>query len=206
MKKFLNEIEFASKSLIGLISSDFIELNRLNKSLEKKTAELAMKYQIFIANEFHSAANYYHAQMAQAFERKKEVDAQTQKDIEILTFKIDAKSASITALSGALLQIAKQGISTTYGKPENAPKGIEFNGIPVKEIIWEARNQANHYANPKEISVKVENIFTKLNDIRGDGVIWNPKSQVNFSFDVVKLLGWLEYENFVKHLSSIFRK
>lgn len=203
MKHYLKETEFASKSLIKLISTDFNELTKLNESLVEMTAELNIKYQIFMANEFHPAANFYHAQMAQAFEKKEELNKNTYKKIEALTLNIDIKSASITALSGALLQIAKQGISVTYGKPQNAPKGGVFNGILIKEIIWEARNQSNHYENPREISSKVELIFSQLDKVRGDGLKWDPKSQVNFSFEVLRLLGWLEYETYVEHMSSI---
>jgi hypothetical protein len=200
MKNYIKEIEFASKSLINLISADFTELAKLKKSFEVLNPEQKIKHQSFMANEYHSSANFYHAQMAEAFERKKSAD--NEKLSEVL-LKIDAKSASITALSCALLQIAKQGISTCYGKPQNAPKGTEFNGVLVKDIIWEARNQSNHYENPKEISIHVENIFLELDKIRNDGIKWDPNSKFNFAFEVIQLLGWLKYENFEKHLCSI---
>jgi len=203
MKHYLKETEFATKSLIELISDDFNELTRLNENLVVMTTELDIKYQTFMANEYHPAANFYYAQMAQAFEKKEVLNKETNEKIEAVVMNIDAKSASITALSGALLQIAKQGISVTYGKPQNAPKGGDFNGILIKEIIWEARNQSNHYENPREISSKVVHIFSQLDKVRNDGLNWDVKSQVNFSFEVLRLLGWLDYEIYTEHMSSI---
>lgn len=202
MNNYISQTEFAAKSLIDLISSDFNALELMNVALKTATAKFDMNYQIFMANEFHTAANYYHAQMAKAHEPQAHIIA----EIERLSENIDAKSASISALSGALLQIAKQGISLTFGRPENAPKGEEVNGLLIKEIIWEARNQSIHYENPREVSDKVIDLFTKIDKVRNDGTSWTPRNQINYAFNIVKFLGWLNYERYEMHLKSIKRK
>jgi hypothetical protein len=112
----------------------------------------------------------------------------------------------VAALSGAILQIAKQGISLRYGKPYNAPDGDNIGGVLIKDIIWEGRNQSIHYGNPKEVSDNVVTLFANLDTIRSDGNTWDAKSKINFAFEIVKFLGWRTYSDFEDHLKSIRSK
>jgi len=203
---YLLQTEFAVKAIIDIICSDAKKLAELEHSLRHITAEFDVRYQIFLANEFHPAANYYHALMAKAHESQHTRQKQVLDDIEALTSTIDAKSASVGALAGALLQIAKQGISITYGKKQNAPKGAELGGLPIRDIIWEARNQTVHYENPREISADVVKIFEQIDATRADGVTWKPKERINYSFDVVRWLGWFDYNQYLSHMRSIRSK
>lgn len=202
MKKYLEEISHAASSLIELIWSDFDKLEVHNSRLKALTAEFDVKYQVFLANEFYPAANFYHAQMAKAHEGIAKPKVELEREIMDISETIDAKSASIAALSGAILQIAKQCISLKYGKPQNAPVGEDINGALIKEIIWEGRNQSIHYENPNEISDNVVSLFAKLDSIRGDGVTWDARSKTNFAFEIVQFLGWRTYSDFEKHLKS----
>lgn len=206
MKKYIGETQYAASSLIDLIWADYDSLEKLNEQLKTLTAEFDVKYQVFIANEFHPAANYYLAQMAKAHQGIAEPKAELEKQISDVSESIDAKSASIAALSGALLQLAKQCISLKYGKPQNAPDGADIGGVLVKNIIFEGRNQSIHYENPKEISENVTKLFAELDAIRKDGNTWDAKSQTNFAFEVVKLLGWRTFSDFESHLLSIKSK
>lgn len=203
MKKYLEETKFAVSSLIELVWTDFKILENLNEQLKALLFEFDFKHEIFLANEYHPAANYYHAQAAKAYEKMAQPKAEMERKIKETYDSIDAKSASISALSGAILQIAKQCISLNYGKPQNAPDGTNIQGIPVKLIIWEGRNQSIHYENPKEISEHVVKIFENLDAVRADGKVWDPKSQRNFAFEIIKFLGWRTYDDFEDHLKSI---
>jgi hypothetical protein len=206
MKKYLEEISHAASSLIDLIWFDFDKLEERNSQLKALTAEFDVKHQVFLANEFHPAANFYHAQMAKAHEGIAKPKAELEREIIDVLVSIDAKSASISALSGAILQIAKQCISLKYGKPKSAPAGKDIDGILIKEIIWEGRNQSIHYENPNEISGNVVALFAKLDSIRGDGVTWDAMSKTNFAFEIVQFLGWRTYSDFEKHLKSLRSK
>ncbi|WP_316348909.1 hypothetical protein [Desulfuromonas acetoxidans] len=206
MKKYISETQYAASSLIDLIWADYDSLEKLNDQLKTLTAEFEVKYQVFIANEYHPAANYYHAQMAKAHQGIAAPKAELEKQIKDVSESIDAKSASIAALSGALLQLAKQYISLRFGKPQNAPDGADISGVLVKNIIFEGRNQSIHYENPKEISENVTKLFAELDAIREDGNTWDAKSQRNFAFEVVKLLGWRTFGDFEAHLLSIKSK
>lgn len=206
MKKYLEEISHAASSLIELIWSDCDKLEEHNSRLKALTAEFDVKYQVFLANEFHPAANFYHTQMAKAHEGIAKPKVELEREIMDVSETIDAKSASISALSGAILQIAKQCISLKYGKPQNAPVGEDISGTLIKQIIWEGRNQSIHYENPNEISDNVVTLFAKLDSIRGDGVIWDARSKTNFAFEIVQFLGWRTYSDFEKHLESLRSK
>jgi len=206
MKKYIGETKYAATSLIDLIWADYESLAALNSELKELTSEFEVRYQVFIANEFHPAANYYHAQMAKVYQGMAKPKAELEKQIQDVSESIDAKSASIAALSGALLQLAKQCISLRYGKPQNAPDGADISGVLVKDIIIEGRNQSIHYENPKEISENVTKLFKALDTIRNDGNTCDAKSQTNFAFEVVKLLGWRTFSGFEAHLLSIKSK
>lgn len=206
MKKYLEETKFAASSLIDLIWADFEHLEGLKDRLKKLTAEFDIRYQLFLANEFHPAANHYHAQMAKAYEGIAQPKAELESQIQGVSERIDAKSASIAALSGAILQIAKQCISLKYGKPQNAPAGDDIGGILIKDILWEGRNQSIHYENPKEISDNVVTLFAELDALRADGETWDARSQTNFAFEIVQLLGWRTYGDFEGHLKSLRSK
>ena len=63
-----------------------------------------------------------------------------------LVQRVDARQFSVAALSGSLLQYGKQGISLHYGKKRTeCPDGRTVYGIPLSEVIWQARNQALHW-------------------------------------------------------------
>jgi len=199
MKHYVTQTEHASRSLVGLISVEQLALSRAIVNLKKATAKFKVDYQVFTANEFHSAANYYYAQMVQAHKIK----AEAGEAISEITAEIDAKSASISALSGALLQIAKQGISLIYTHPGSAPQGDDLSGISIKEIIWEGRNQTMHYENPKRISNHVVDLFERIDAVRNDGIVWDPKNKINYAFEIITFLGWFEWEQYKQHMCSI---
>src|SRR5699024_231656 len=135
--------------------------------------------------------------------RAHQAKAELEVEVKILADSLDAKSASIAALSGALLQIAKQRISLVYGKPHNAPRGAKISEVLVKDIIWEGRNQSIHYENPREISDHVVDLFRRINDVRNDGISWAPRIKYNYAFEIINFLGWLDWSQFEDHMLSI---
>lgn len=199
MKDYISQTEHATRSLVDLIAADHKALDNANRALRGATEKFDFQYQTFLSNEFHTAANHYHAQMARAHQATAAVD----EEVKSLAASIDAKSASIAALSGALLQVAKQGLSVVYGKPQNTPRGPEVSGLLVKDIIWEGRNQSIHYENPKEISDAVVDFFRRIDGVRNDGNSWDPRSQYNYAFDIINFLGWLDWKQFEGHMLSI---
>ncbi|WP_295124985.1 hypothetical protein [uncultured Chitinophaga sp.] len=112
------------------------------------------------------------------------------------------KALSIDALSGALLQIAKQGISTVYGGLSSCNEGRAIGLQSLKTVVWEARNQANHCeeGNPKR---NVKECFEKLKTDFGtkfDITIEPTKSKAK---SILDLLEWKNYENYLRDLESL---
>lgn len=101
------------------------------------------------------------------------------KEIDEFTFSIAVKEESIKALAGALLQIAKQGISTVHGKLNNCVDGRTIKNEPIKNIVWQGRNQSMHYEEGKffqpiidcfhniEIQLRKENLAKEIVDLLG---------------------------------------
>lgn len=102
--------------------------------------------------------------------------------------RIATRSFSVAALSGNLLQYAKQGLSMRYGKNrDGCPVGREIAGLAVHEIIWQGRNQALHWeeGNPHPPVIRCfECLAGATNAAFSDYV------NRSMAFEVITLLGW----------------
>jgi hypothetical protein len=196
---YLAEVEYATQNLIPLI---WEERNRLEK-LKTRLASLGRVVE----------DNYRRAEFIQ-------LNAETPEDVmmgvgaywdnyfgedkelfhgdeEKLNNQILAHAFSIDSLAGNLLQHAKQGISLAHGKLANCPDGRYIGSQPLKEVVWQGRNQALHWEdhNPHP---PVKKCFDNLaQDI-------DPKfadyAKRNMAFDVVDLLGWRDFDSFKRDM------
>jgi hypothetical protein len=107
---------------------------------------------------------------------------------------------SITALCGSLLQISKQGISVAHGGLRNCPNGRTIGNESLKNIIWQARNQSMHYEdnNPH---AQVRACFQNLEDSHGPK--YSLSQYKNLAKDVVILLEWTNYSNYLQDMTSL---
>ena len=93
-------------------------------------------------------------------------------------------------LAGALLQIAKQGISMRHGGLSSCPDGrIVGSTEPLKNVIWQARNQSVHYEEGK-YHKSVVDCFSNLASDFGPRFALGSK---NLALDVIEILGWRSY-------------
>ena len=121
-----------------------------------------------------------------------------------LEMDIVSKQASIDALSGSLLQIAKQGISLVHRHIDSCPRGRSVvGGLYIKTIVWEGRNQSLHYETPNEITTNVEDMFHQLNKLDSTEPNYKPKEGINLSFKVVRALGWLDYDTYKRDMKIL---
>jgi hypothetical protein len=105
---------------------------------------------------------------------------------------------SAAALASALLQIAKQGISSVHRGPM-PPTGRPIGTQSLSVVIWEARNQAMHWEDLRRREAR--DCFDALaRDV-------NPKfsgyEERSLAFDVVELLDWRTVDRFTEDLSSL---
>ena len=108
--------------------------------------------------------------------------------------RIAARQFSVAALSGSLLQYGKQGISLHHGnKRTGCPDGRIIAGIPLNEIIWQARNQALHWEDGsfhepttkcfKNLAQNVDPVFAQFKNR-------------SLAFEIIGLLGWSKADAF----------
>jgi hypothetical protein len=117
------------------------------------------------------------------------VDSVTNSDIRVqgcLLHRLE-KIPSTAILCGALLQLAKQGLSSVYGAKANVPKGKEIGATTLRDVIWEGRNQAMHFEEGKH-KPELTDCFRALEVVFG--AQFSLKSKRNLSLYVIDALGW----------------
>jgi len=119
--------------------------------------------------------------------------------IEELIMAKEIKVNSIQVLSGALLQIAKQGMSIVHGDFNNWPAGKEIQGngqrVTLKEIIRHGRNQAMHFE--EDLYEETKEFFDRLAVVAGDDALSARKHPgKNLAFQVVQFLHWNDYASY----------
>ncbi|MFD3274459.1 hypothetical protein ACE3MS_30660 [Paenibacillus dendritiformis] len=124
-------------------------------------------------------------------------------------------NSPLQSVAQALLQIAKQGISSEHGKNKNncstnlldAGKMIinKFN-VPILDIIWEGRNQSIHYeeSNPFPPVRQCFNSLLQNSDDKCQALLGFDQGQ-NKAYEIVKILDWTDISNFESDLSSLSR-
>jgi hypothetical protein len=106
---------------------------------------------------------------------------------------------SAAALGSALLQIAKQGISSVHGGPLS-PAGRQIGSQGLNVVIWEARNQAMHWE-AEDARDRMKACFESL--ARDFDPKYGEYRERSLAFDVVDLLGWRTVDAFNDDLGSL---
>ena len=200
MHQYLRDTEFAAKELIEIISSDYQEYQAVFQHYDSKCNESSVLRENFLANELSHNANHFYGQFSRA-QLEQEYLMEGLYELEI---QISSKQASIDALSGALLQIAKQGISIVHRNIASCPNGRHLtNDLRLKTVVWEGRNQSLHYEDPRGIKIPVDEMFGKLNTVDTSAPDLDPRSGINLSFEVIKVLDWLTYEKYLEDMQVL---
>ncbi|MEC2073404.1 hypothetical protein [Alkalihalophilus marmarensis] len=197
MSIYIKETKFAASNLIKLIHDEEDQLIKLRSTLTKKEKHHRFLYDDFIRKDFDPDDHFNEHQMMYAFTKQA---AYYESQIKPLTLEIDelkdsisAKQESIKSLSGALLQIAKQGISIVHGTLESCPNGRVIKNESIKNIIWQGRNQSIHYEERRFRPAVIqcfENIGITLNN-------------ENLAKEIIDLLNWRTYANYETDITSL---
>lgn len=106
-------------------------------------------------------------------------------------------------LCASILQIAKQGISLVHGSflsldsyIIDTPPGRMLASLTLRDIIWQACNQAAQ-CKKGNYGKSVIDLFTELERFHGPqfSLIQHPRQ--NRSKQIIRLLGWLDYRDYV---------
>jgi len=185
MHTYIKNTEYAVKNLIQLL---YVE----NQRLEKKKKSLDMLEEaardIFegMKKTGFSAEGIIDLD---GFERACDKQRSEITEIQLLLSIIEFSQATI---AGALLQIAKQGISLVHNGLTICPDGRLIGSEPLKNIIWQGRNQSMHFEEGN-YNISVQDCFHNLE------TICDAKFQLsnkNLAFEMVTLLGWKSYEDY----------
>lgn len=200
---YADDTEYAARNLIDLITHEENELNAVKTQLSEELAKFKVNqwdYQTSDLNDDFSDAHVMAAfhRMASA---KQTADRLGDRKTSLEAV-IGARQVAIQAMCAALLQIAKQGISLVHGSLSNAPDGRDLAGIPLKKVIWQARNQAIHY---EETSFRqpVLDVFSILEQVHGPEFSLSAHQGQSRAKQIITLLGWTDYANYEADLRTL---
>lgn len=194
MHLYITQTRFAVNGLIGLVTRDQSRHNKYKAQL----ADADKDYRHFRALLYTDVSSSGFGENVIPYFEKKKRDNKKKvekfaRKIKKLEKSIQVKELSINALSGTILQIAKQGISSVYGGLKNCPNGRPIGRETLKNVIWQARNQSMHYEEGS-FNCHVEKCFANLAADYGDEFSLNIHARENLASKVViDLLGWDKY-------------
>jgi hypothetical protein len=207
MHWYLESTSDAAQKLISLIAGERNIVTDLHDEHERlKTTQVAA-YENFRTMDLQEDFNDYqvmHAfgESARAYERARSV----QNRILETEAKHRARYSSYAAICGALLQIGKQALSADFGKSRNnAPEGPYIGSEPLRNVIWEGRNQSMHFETPDKVGAVIRQTFQGLENSFGSQFHMPsaPADLRNLAGEVIEILGWWEYSNYLAHMVSL---
>lgn len=207
MNSYVKDTRFAATQLIDLLHREQLALEELEEERDSINRRLATFREFLRAADFDDEGIPGGVQAAftkymDANEVAKGAFADMTTREQRLKAAVQTKESSLPTLAGALLQIAKQGISFVHGGLANCPPGRAIGSEAIKNVIWQARNQALHFedGNPHP---PVRACFQQLAQDFGAKFDLVQRRTDNLAFDVVVLLGWQTYEAYERDMSQI---
>lgn len=204
MHQYIVDTEFAVKNLFHLITAEENELAEKVKSLASVEAELKVRKWDFASSDLND--DFSDAYVMAAFGRM----AKAAQQAEALQGRLAALQVSIgnhqhatQALAAAILQIAKQGISIVYGDLEKAPEIRKVGTLFVRDIIWQARNQALHYEEGT-FNKWVTGLFATLEKEQGSQFSLTQHAKQTRAKQVLVALGWSGYDEYLRDAIILF--
>lgn len=203
MQNYLDEIKYAVESTLSVIWSDAEKLEILQDKLEHLTRETERGYQYAEAFQYDEDPDDVMLGVGIHWDTyfgsdKKRYQAET--DVDDVNEEIRVREFSRSAMSGNILQYAKQGISIAHGELKHCPNGRSIGSQVIKTVIWQGRNQSLHWEekSPRQPIIDCFDQLSKDIDNR-----FSQYTSSNLAFDVVKLLNWKAYDSFEKDMQSL---
>jgi hypothetical protein len=202
---YVAETQFAAENLFTLIFHEQDELLRLRANLQRIHSQPSHLHDVcdFLAlNPDLDDEGIGTVAHWEAYFDVEPAHGRAQSEVAEIEARINARGFARAALCGSLLQIAKQGISTVHGGL-NGPIGRLVGTQPMRDIIWQARNQAMHFEEPRPLSQRVQQCFETLAaDLQRSE--FREYRQRNLAFEVIDALGWSSYSHYEQDIRSCF--
>lgn len=183
MKVYLKEIEFAVTPIITAIWYEHAEL----QEKYDKLAPLFSIVDVKSRDAQKKGFGYFGAEAHELILINGQADT--------LKRKILARRFAVAALSGTLLQFAKQAISIVHDDPKFCPEGRFIGSQSLRSVIWHGRNQSAHWDEKKGLNPRTKACFMRLCFEFGF-LKFAGFQNANLSFEIINLLDWKTFENF----------
>lgn len=203
MHQYLQDTDFAATNLFQLATEEERQLTSAVQKLRDKERELKVHqwdFQTSDLNDDFSDA-YVMGAFARAGRAAQEVE-RLKSEVAVLQASVGTHQHSVQAIAGAILQVAKQGISLVHGSRTAAPTGRALGSVVIRDVIWQARNQSMHYEESK-LNQAVVDLFGALEREQGSQFSLTLHPQQNRAKHVLDLLGWRDYGAYLSDMQVL---
>jgi len=203
MNQYISETEYAVKNLIELVSNEENKIILLKEKLSSAEAKHKAHKWDFETSDMHE--DFSDAYVMGAFHRMAQAGKEAnelEQEINSLQALIGSRQSAIQSICGAILQIAKQGMSIVHGGLSNTLDGRMIGSLKIKDIIWQARNQAIHYEEGN-FNQRVLNVFSTLEQENGSDFALTQHLNQSRAKQIIFLLKWNVYDTYSKDMQSL---
>ena len=203
MHQYITDTEYAAKHLLLLANEEENKLQELSEKLSNVEAQLRVHKWDFESSDLNDDFSEVHVRgafgkAAQEYQQAEALQGQLTK----LQVSIDIHQQAVQAIACSILQIAKQGISIVHGGLSAAAEGRKIGSLTLKEVVWQARNQAMHYE-AHNLHNSVTNLFATLEREQGAQFSLTGYPKQSRAKQVLVLLGWSDYVSYVHDMQSL---
>ena len=203
MNQYISETEYAVKNLIELATSEENKVAVLKEKLSSEEAKYKVHKWDFETSDLHE--DFSDVYVMGAFQRMAQAGneaSELEQEIYSLQTVIGSRQSAIQSICGAILQIAKQGMSIVNGGLPNTPEGRMIGTLKIKDIIWQARNQSIHYEEGN-FNQRVIDVFTTLEQEQGSDFSLAQHQSQSRAKQIINLLNWNDYGNYASDMQSL---
>lgn len=203
MNQYLTETALAVRGLFNLIGDDESVLinktGRLDATTKRQArAQAILRFGAPTTGFGEDTRPYFEKKVRDA--RREIVEIKT--EIDALGVTLVAKEASVQALAGAVLQIAKQGIAIVRGDLATCPPGRAVGRETLKNVIWQARNHSMHWEE-NDFRPPVMACFANLKIDFGSEFQLPAASPTSLAKQALRVLGWMDYQSYEHDIASL---
>ncbi|MFF2794094.1 hypothetical protein [Lysinibacillus xylanilyticus] len=201
MNQYLIDTEFATKSLFDIVTYELDQIAKLEIELKKSvdTSNRIMAEAFYVTDQdvddleapgVYANRHGYATHLFEAYSIKGKIEKA-----------YSTKDSSIRTLYGSILQIAKQGLSSVYGKRIQTAHSEPKSGEPIHNIILQGRNQSLHFEegvfrnNVKDCFMNLQQAFGSDFDLT---IVENKAKYV-----VLNVLGWRTYDDYLTTMQKL---
>ena len=114
---------------------------------------------------------------------------------------------ALASICGALLQVAKQGMSQRHKKIQKYPNtGRMIGSQCLATVVWQARNQSSHFEEGNNnLSKWVKTCFKELENDIGPQFSFQGYPKKNMAWEIVKELEWTKYYIYQMDMESLLK-